>query len=343
MEQHQTTLKDLAKELKLSISTVSRALSGKHRISQETRNTVIALARKLNYHPNRLALNLLNNRTYTLGVVIPEIAFHFFSAAISGIEEAAIAAGYNIIICKSNDEYARERIVTDTLLNSKVDGLLICHSQETKDFEHFQLLKYLGIPIVFFDRLCKAIKATNVVTDDLQGSFQAVEHLIGQGCKHIAHLAGPQNISPGNQRLKGYLKALKRNGIILNKKFIIPYTPDRDSVRERISQLFSTQGRPDAVFAFNDYLAFEALEVTKAIGLKIPKQIALVGFGDEPVASYAEPKLTTVAQPAFQIGQTATEELIRLLDSKPHKTEPKNKVLKTELVVRTSSLLSQDN
>jgi len=335
----QITIKDIARELNISPSTVSRALKDHPDISTETKKAVNDLARKLNYQPNSIALSLRKSRTNTIGVIIPEIVHFFFSTVIAGIEDVAYANGYNVVICQSNESYERELTDTRALMASRVDGLLVSLSRETKDYSHFQEIYDKGTPLVFFDRVCEDINTSKVIIDDTDSAFQAVEHLIAQGCKRIAHLAGPSHLNISKGRLEGYRAALQKHGLPVEDSLVISCGVGDEKIGAECTRaLLSLDAPPDAIFANNDISAIGAMQEIKKRGMRIPDDIAIVGFSDWMISSFVEPSLTSISQPGFEMGQAAAHlflEQIELKDDEPY--EPKISTLKTNLIIRDSS------
>ena len=335
----QVTIKDIARELNISPSTVSRALKDHPDISTDTKKAVNELARKLNYQPNSIALSLRKSRTNTIGVIIPEIVHFFFSTVIAGIEDVAYANGYNVVICQSNESYDRELTDTRALMASRVDGLLVSVSRETTDFTHFKEIYDKGTPLVFFDRVCEEINTSRVIIDDTDSAFQAVEHLISQGCKRIAHLAGPQHLSISKGRLEGYHAALQKHGLPVEEDLVVSCgVGDEKMGAECARTLFNLANPPDGIFANNDISAIGAMQAIKKMGLKIPDDVAIVGFSDWMVSAFVEPSLTSISQPGFEMGRAAAQLFLEQIEVKDDETyEPKISTLKTNLIVRDSS------
>ena len=335
MKSAQITIKDIARELGISPSTVSRALKDHPDISQDTKNLVNELAKKLNYRPNIIALSLRSQRSNVIGVIIPEIVHYFFSSVISGIEEVANEHGYSVMISQSGEDYKKEVSTCDAFFNGIIDGLLVSVTKETIDYSHLKRFDDEGIPIVFFDRIVEEIPTDRVVIDDLVGAFQATEHLIIQGRRRIVHFAGPQNRLIGQNRLNGYLKAMSDNGVVIDKSLIIPCDNFHAAVIET-QKLIDKKVRFDAIFTVNDFTAAGAMKVLQKNGIKIPTDVSVVGFGDDLTAEMTDPALTTVKQPGFEMGKKAMEMLIQRI--KQTKTEPpKTEILKTNLIIRESS------
>jgi len=336
MKTRQVTIKDIARQLDISPATVSRALKDHPDISKNTKKAVVDLANSLNYQPNSIALSLRSQKTYTIGVIVPEIIHFFFSSAISGIEAIAYDAGYNVIICQSNESYEREVANINTLLNNRVDGILISVSKNTQDFEHLKRVVNMGIPLIFFDRICDEIEAHKVIVEDEKGAYNAVDYLIKQGYKNVAHLAGPESLNISKLRKRGYHKALRENGIKHNPMFTLQ-ADSKESGYENMKKLLLLDDRPDAVFTVNDNVAIGAMQAIKEMGLKIPQDIAVIGFSDDQkITSLVEPHLSSIAQPAFKIGQTAGELFLKQITN-PDSNNFEEVVLETELIIRGST------
>lgn len=342
MKFNQVTIKDIARELGISPSTVSRALKDHPDISAETKKAVNALAEKLNYQPNIVALNLRQKKTNTIGVIIPELVHFFFSTVISGIEDVAYQAGYNVILTQSNESYQREVLDVKALFNSRVDGLLLSLSRETTNFDHIEYILSKGLPIVFYDRMYNNPNTSKVIVDDYVGAREAVMHLIEQGCKRIAHLQGAPNLIISKDRLRGYQDALTEKQLEVRDSYtIICPEGSVEEGKKAARKLLGLSNPPDAIFCNNDPMAMGAMMAIKEKGLHIPREIALVGFSNWSYGEMMEPSLTTVDQPGFEMGQEAARLLIRQIewaDKGEGDLTPETKVLKTRLVVRQSSL-----
>jgi LacI family transcriptional regulator len=342
MKYNQVTIKDLARELGISPSTVSRALKDHPDISPQTKKAVNELAEKLNYQPNIVALSLRQSKTNTIGVIIPEIVHFFFSTIISGIEDVAYSAGYNVILTQSNESLQREMLDMKTLFNSRVDGMLISLSRETTSFDHIESMLAKGVPMVFFDRVYQNPSANKIIVDDFSGAKEATLHLIQQGCKKIAHIEGSPNLEITKQRLEGYLEALKEKNIPIDKSLIFPCPDASIEAGKAVTEKILNGGNiPDAIFATNDPVAMGAMQAIRNKGLKIPKDVAVVGFSNWLFSSMMDPPLSSVDQPGFEMGQEATKLLIRQIEAKSkddNDPQPETKILKTRLVARESSL-----
>jgi LacI family transcriptional regulator len=337
MKQHQVTIKDIAKTLGFSISTVSRALKNHPDISLETRRIVQQAANELKYKPNLLALSLRKSKTNTIGVIIPELVHHFFSSVISGIEDLAYEKGYNVIVCQSNENYEREVIIAQALISNRVDGILASISKNTIDFEHYRNIKNQGIPMVFFDRICPDINSDRVIINDEMGAFLATEHLIKIGCKHIAHFSAPINLLIGQGRLTGYKRALKQ--------YNMPFNPDwvwHCDTRERAAEIthIFMQNHPevDGIFAVNDSTAISAMQIIQKNGKNVPEDIAIIGFGDGPNALITTPTLSTIEQKGYEMGAEAIRFLFNQIEKDNIEDNFQTKVLSPALVIRQSTV-----
>jgi len=334
------TIKDLAKKLSISASTVSRALKDHPDISIATKKAVNELAKQLNYQPNTIALSLKQSKTNTIGVIIPEIAHFFFSTVVSGIEDIAYSNGYNVIITQSNESYAKEVIDTQALFNSRVDGMLVSVARDTKNYDHFTQLIQREMPFVFFDRVVEGVNACKVIVDDEQGAYEATQHLIEQGYKRIAHLAGPQNLIISQNRLNGYKAAIADNKYMIDDRIIRTCGLGTYEEAEQITnELLDAPLPPDAIFANNDVAAYGAMTAIKKRKMKIPEEIAIVGFSNWRFSGLIEPALSSVTQPGFKMGQEATKLLLKQIEmSDDEQLTTETITLKTNLLVRESSL-----
>jgi DNA-binding LacI/PurR family transcriptional regulator len=334
----QATIMDIARELNVSKSTVSRALNDHHSIGDETKKAVNDLARKYNYHPNNIASSLSKNATRTIGVIVPLLSHYYFSTVISGIEELAYKSGYRVIICQSAESYAREVIVSQALLSSKVDGLIVSISRETENSDHFKIYQEKKVPLVFFDRVCPDLDVSSVTVDDYQGAFTAVEHLIREGRRKIAHFAGPPLLQISRNRINGYKDALLKHGLPFDEKLLIDCGAglEQENGSQAAQEMLDAGIRPDAVFAICDPIAIGVMMTLKKNNIKIPGEVAVVGFCDEPVAKVVEPPLSSLVQPAFEIGEAAVELLLSQINSQAPVVV--KKVLSAELKIRASSL-----
>ncbi|HOK98924.1 MAG: LacI family DNA-binding transcriptional regulator [Bacteroidales bacterium] len=335
MRSSQTTIKDIAARLGISPSTVSRALKDHPDIGIETKRAVRELAIQLNYKPNALAISLRNSRSNIIGVIIPEIVHYFFSTVISGIEDVAYEAGYQVMVCQSNELYQHEVKNTQALLLSRIEGLLVSVSKETRDFSHLRNLQSVNIPIVFFDRAVDEIPADRVIVDDFEGAYRIVKHMIEMGCRRIAHLGTVEDLAIGRNRLNGYLKALKDHNIPIDEKLIVR-SDTMQSAQIVTKRLVYELNPPDGIFAVNDLTAIGALQTIKECKLRVPEDICVAGFGNGLYSEITDPPITTVDQNGYRMGQIAMNLLLDRLIRKepyPYVTE----VLETNLIIRKST------
>ncbi|MFN4199485.1 MAG: LacI family DNA-binding transcriptional regulator, partial [Flavobacterium sp.] len=290
------TLKQIARELDVSISTVSKSLKDSSEISEDTRQKVQAFAKLYNYKPNNIALSLKNKKTKTIGVIIPEIVHHFFATVISGVEQVANEHGYNVMVCLSDESFDKEVINMEMLANGSIDGFILSLSKETqskRDYHHITEVINQGMPVVMFDRVTNDILCDKVIIDDNNAAFQAVQSLIEKGLKNIALITTVDYVSVGKLRTDGYVKALKTNDIKVNEKLILKIE-DIDHCEEEIENLIKTQ-QIDAVFAVNELFAVTAIKSALKFGKKVPEDIAVVGFTDGIISKYSSPSITTVS------------------------------------------------
>lgn len=312
MRPSQISLRDIAEALNVSVSTVSRALKNHPDISDETCRKVQEYAQRVHYRPNAMALGLKQQRSHTIGVIIPEIVHHFFSSVISGVEDLAYGSGYRVMICQSNEDYLREVINVQALMDHRVDGLLVSISKSTLDQQHFRRVVEQGVPIVFMDRISREIPSDRVITNDYEGARQVVSHLLKQGCRRIIHLSGPQHLCVGKERYQGYVQALREHKIEPDEELVLRCdTPDR--VQRKKVQLLGLAKEADGLFAVNDFTAVAAMRLLQEEGFDVPGQIAVAGFGDDPIATIVRPQLTTVEQRGYDMGHEAARLLLKRL------------------------------
>ncbi|MDI3321116.1 LacI family DNA-binding transcriptional regulator [Pinibacter soli] len=334
------TIKDIATALGLSTSTVSRALRDSHEISVETKKIVREYAEEHNYRPNPIALSLKEKRSRSIGVVVCEIANSFFSQIINGIESIAYDRGYNVIISQSHESYKREVLDLSYLASRSIDGLLISVAMETTNFDHLKSLHDKGLPIVFFDRVVDDIDTHKVIIDNSTGAYNATVHLMKNGFKRIAIVSISEHSFIAQGRLNGYKKALQDNNIPEDEK-LIRYCEHGGQNYEELEQvmdsLFSQKKKPDAVFAGSDTMTMGILRYFKSKKMKVPDDIALVGFSNSENADLLQPALTVIKQPAFEMGKKATELLLKMIEAKRQDKTFENYVLPAELVIRESS------
>ena len=333
------TITDIARELKITAATVSRALNDHPAIKEETKKAVRAIASKLNYQPNKLASSLRLGRTNIIGVIIPSAEINFFGSVVHGIEKVANENNYNVLIYQTNELYEYEKRGVQTFLQARVDGVLASISKETINLNHYAEIKERGVPLILFDRVTDALEVSSVVVNDYAGAFAATKHLIEQGCKKIAHIGGQQHVNIFNQRLKGYIDALNVHNIAVNEDWIIHGKVSIESGRECMQQLLSMRHQPDAIFAVEDFTALGAIQAIKAVDKKIPGDIAIIGFANEAFGEYITPSLSTVNQQTARMGQEAANLFFERLGSlDQYAVPPRKLVLQPELICRNSSI-----
>ncbi len=333
------TLKKIAREFGVSISTVSKALKDSHEISEETRGKIKAFADYYNYKPNNLALQLRNQKTSVIGVIIPEIVHHFFSTVINGIEKYATEKGYNVMICLSNESYEKEVSNMGVLTNGSVDGLIVSIARETQqnqNFKHFQALITDDFPLVLFDRINDDIECDKVIIDDIGGAFKATNHLIEIGAKRIALITTQDFITVGSLRREGYLKALKSHNVEVDESLIYKID-DKESLYDQIKKVIYVSNPPDAILAVNEIYAANALKISHEKGLNIPKDIAIIGFTSGLISEFTSPPLTSVVQHGYLMGEQAAELLINRIEHKGS-GEFQKTVISPDLKIRKSTL-----
>jgi LacI family transcriptional regulator len=330
-------LKNLAEELGLSISSVSKALRDSHEISAATKKRVMALAEKLHYQPNPFASGLRKNKSNTIAVVIPEIANNFFAVAMDGIQLVAQQKGYHVLNYLTHEDYKIEVSTINHLQDGRVDGVLISMCGNTGNLKHLHELKQTGIPIVFFDRVPENMECPMVTTDDFASGFKATEHLLLAGCRKIAYLSVTGILSTTNNRRLGYEAALKKHKVPFDKKLIILCTNDNEANLLVIKKLLTKKERPDAVFASVEKLAITTYYVCNEIKLKIPQQLKVISFSNLRTASLLSPPLSTITQPAFEIGRESAELLFKMIRKKALVNPTEKIVLQSTLIKRESS------
>lgn len=337
MKKGKSTIHDIAEKLGITASTVSRALNDHPRISDTTKKLVIKMARQLNYQPNNIASALRSGKSKLIGVVVPTVNRNFFSSVIRGIEDIANTLDYKVIISQSYEDYDKEVQTVEALLNARVDGIIASIAKNTEKFDHFQKVLDKGIPLVLFDRITNALEVSQVVIDDHYGAYQTVDHLIKQGCKRIVHFTSPKKINIYKERMRGYMDALQDNSIPFDPLLIEESNMQLEDGRQSMLNILN-KGIPfDAVFSSSDYAAMGAMQVLKEKGFKLPGQVMMAGFGNEPFTSFTDPPLTTVDQKSIPMGKETAETFFELLKSDQKKSAPQKTVLKPELIIRGSS------
>ena len=340
------TLKKIASELEVSISTVSKALKDSHEIGEETRKKIQAFAALYNYKPNNIALSLKNQRAHTIGIIIPEIVHHFFTTVIQGVEEEANKRGYNVIIGLSNESFEKEVHNMETLANGSIDGFILSVAKETllkKDYHHLRETINQGMPIVIFDRDLPHIDTDKVVVDDVRGARTAVEHLISLGCERIGILSTNDHVNVGKLRYMGYQKALSDAGQQEVASRVLKLDDDLDSLPKtaaldaEINNYLKNNPDLDAVFAVNEIFAIAAMNALKASGKAVPEDVKVIGFTDGLLSKYAQPSLTTVSQHGYEMGKRAAHLLIDRIENDDPDDAYQTQVVQTELIHRDST------
>ena len=336
MKKRHISLKDLADELGISISTVSRALKNNPIISPELTKKIQELAIARNYIPNPLAMGLLRQQTKMIGVIVPDLVTHFYSSVISGIEEVAKEKGYYILIASSNETLEKEIESVNNLLKTRVEGLIVCISQETNSFDHFNKLLQNEIPLVFFDRVPETLEVPSVTVDGAEAAKNITCHFYENGCRRIAYISGPDHLNISIHRKDGYIKGLKECGLEFNPDLLVESNLNANDATIATRKLLRLKQIPDAIFGINDTIAFAAMKEIKKHKLKIPEDIALVGFTDEFHSTVVEPALTSVTHPTLQMGKEAARLFFEQLKNGAGFSE--KVVLPASLVVRESSI-----
>jgi LacI family transcriptional regulator len=331
-------IRELARELNLSVSTVSKSLNDSYEISGDTKQRVLETAQRLNYVPNPYASSLRGRKSKNIGVVIPEVADSFFSLAINGIESVAKEKGYHVLICLTHESFENEKNILKEFQGGRVDGVLMSISRETSQSDHICDLMSNGVPLVFFDRVCEDIETAKITTDDFDSGFKATEHLILRGCRKIAFLGISECLSISNRRLDGYLNALNKHGIEPVSKQIIHCTNDPDRNYSSIRRLLSSNNRPDGMLAAVEKLTSPVYRICEELNLTIPGNMKFVCFSNLETASILNPSLTTITQPAFEMGKAAATLLFKALEKSNFNLTRESLVIPSGLTVRNSTL-----
>lgn len=330
------TIKQLAEQLQLSTATISKALCDSHEISESTKKRVLALAKELNYIPNAYAGSLRHNKSKTIAVLIPEVTDSFFSLALNGIEEVALEKGYHTLIYITHEKRAREEAILKTLVGGRVDGVIMSLTVETDSFDHInEFIRHL--PIVFFDRVCQEIDTARITTDDLECGYKATRHLIEAGCSKIALLSISNSLSIISERIKGFKKAVAEYGLDENDCKVINCTEDPSHNYELIKQMMQGDSRPDGIVATVEKLTTEIYLVCQHLEINIPRQVKVICFSNQPSAIILTPSLTTITQPAFEMGKVAAITLLKLLKNNALVLKDECTVIPSKLMVRNST------
>ena len=335
---HRTSLKDLARELGVSIATVSRALRSSPEIGAEMQEKVKDLAKRLNYRPNPFAQSLRKEAPRMIGVVVPNLVTHYYAAVLDGIEEEARKAGYSVISANTHEQSEAEVKAIDNFISLHVEGIIACLSQNTTDYSHFEGISEMGIPLVFFGRTCLPEKFSCVTANGDIAAQEATQHLIDTGSRRIAFIGGPNHLDMVKRRKHGYLEALKENRIPIDRSLVVCEKIDYQWALEASMQLLQREDRPDAILAFNDIITFAAFTAIKQTGLRIPEDVALIGFTDDVHAGYVTPKMSAIVDQSFEMGAEACRLLLKNIggDQKIYK-----KIVPQKLVIRETSAKKQ--
>ena len=332
-----TTIKDIANVLNISAAAVSKALHDDSRISEKTKKAVKQVAKNLNYQPNHLASALRKGKSNLVGVIVPRTNSSFFSSVIQNIEEVLNKEGYNIIITQSNESFKKECNNIDTLLFTQVDGIIASMANETIDLEYYEKIKAKGIPLILFDRGENDLNVDYIGINDYESSHVIVEHLVNQGCKRIAHIGGYKHTRIFNNRIRGYIDALQKHNLPLDNELLIESSLTTEDGREKMSELLKLKEKPDAVYVASDYAALGALQLLKEQNIKVPEDIALVGFGDEPFTAMVTPSISSINQHSAEIGKQAALTFLSYTKENSVKQTLNKIILDAKLVVRESS------
>ena len=335
MLRRKKTIDDLARELNLSKSTVSRALHDSYQISEETKQKVVSLAEQWGFQLNPQARGLKTHQSFSLGVVVPEIAHKYFSSAISGIQQVVLPAGYNVLIGQSNESAEQEIKVVRQLVSSRVDGIIMSLSGQTQNCDYLQNLIDDGFPLIMFDRVSDDVNCSKVIIDHEAAAVKAIEHLIGQGCKRIAHLSGPQSLSIVKNRIRGIKKALKTHYLPFIPEFLIENGANPELTPTHIKWLMQQANPPDGISCFNDDVAINALLTLKKEGIPVPEKVKIIGFNNEKDCMVIEPNLSSIEHPVVEMGKEAARLLLKYIEN-PH--DPfQTIVFNTNLIARQST------
>ena len=311
MKQRRISLKDLAKELNVSIATVSRALRGSHEVGEEMTRKVKELAQKLNYRPNPFAQSLRKEAPRIIGVIVPNLVTHYYASVLDGIEEYASLNGYSVISANSHENHEIEKKAIDNFISMHVEGIIAWLAQDTVDYSHFEEIHEMGLPLVFFARTCLADKFSQVVANGDEAAYEATQHLIKSGSRRIAFIGGPNHLDMVRRRKHGYLEALKEAKIPIDRSLVACDKIDFNLAREKTINLLNSENRPDAILAFNDIITYAAFDAIKSVGLRIPDDVAIIGFTDGDSAAFVTPRLSAIMDQAHVQGVKACELLLR--------------------------------
>jgi LacI family transcriptional regulator len=332
------TIKDIAEKLNVSVATVSRAMRNSSEIKKETKLAVLEMAKELDYHPNLVASSLSSKKSNIIGVVVPTINRYFWSNSIAGIENIAYNKGYKVMIFQSGESYEKEVAIVETLANSRVDGIIIAFSKETETFDHIQHILDREIPVVLFERTCGTIRTSMIKTDDINGTKEIVNHLIMRGKKHIAYIGGPLTLGVCRERYEGFRIAHEEAGLKVNENLVVELEDFNFKLAGKaLGNLWKQNLKPDAIFCFADILAIGALHKAQKLGIKVPGELAIAGFGNDITGKYITPSITTMSQPSFEMGEMAARIILKTVESDDKPVINQEKKILPTLLVREST------
>jgi LacI family transcriptional regulator, galactose operon repressor len=334
----EVTIYDIADKLNVSIATVSRALKDDKVVNKKTKKKIFDLAEKMNYRSNRFASNLRNPKTETIGVIVPRLNSNFMSSVIAGIESVANSEGYNLIISQSSEEVEKEIASAKTMFNNRIDGLLVSLAYNTEDISHFNIFHKKNIPLIFFDRVMDQQHHANIAIDNKRAAYEATTHLIEQGCKNIVHITAIPKQNVYKDRLDGYQQALADNNLKFNEKNVIMSNLSMEAGTAAKDTIMQMKTLPDGVFVSNDNCAVGCMLALKQHGIRIPEDIAFVGFNNDPVSKVIEPNLTTINYSGYEMGEVSARNLINHLNGKAVMNVTSTIILRSEILIRESSL-----
>jgi LacI family transcriptional regulator len=337
MPKKSVSLQNIADELNISVSTVSRALKNHPDIGVQLKNKIFELARKLNYQFNESDIDTKKNTSKTIGIIVPNLQRTFYASIISGIENYSKSNGYFIIVANSHESYEVEIECIHNFIRLGVDGIILSLTQQTTNFSHFDLVQKNHIPLIFFDRVCRTNEFSSVIADNSEAAKALTMHLHQSGARHIAHLAGPEKLYITNERISGYLRGLEENKTPFNKEHLVYCDLSPEGAIEALHKLLKAKEVPDAIFCVNDTVAFVVVKELKRKGFRVPGDIAITGFNNDFHSGFVEPGLTTMYHPTFEMGEEAARLLIRQIESVQIQN-PRQIVMKTSLIVRDSSI-----
>ena len=337
LKEKEVTIYDLAKKLNISIATVSRALKDDPVVSKKTKKKIAELAEEMGYRSNNFARNLRNQRTNTIGVIVPRLNSYFMSTVIAGIESIANKEGYNLIISQSSESFDKEKASAKTMFDNRVDGILVSLAYDTEDLSHFDSFFKRRIPLIFFDRVVDDENCTNILIDNRKAAYEATTHLIKQGCKRIVHITATPKRNVYVDRLQGYKHALSDNDIAFRQDYVLISNLSQEAGVIAAQEILKMNPLPDAVFVANDNCAVGCMLALKQAGVKIPEDIAFVGFNNDPVSKVIEPNLTTINYPGYEMGEAAARNLINHLNGKATIRTTNTIILRSELIIRDST------